>query len=68
MYYVYVFYVIWVCISYIPRSISYLLGAYGGGLSWEVILILGISNVFADAIAMGAGEYLSSKVHYFELD
>lgn len=38
-------------------------GAYGGGLSWEVILILGISNVFADAIAMGAGEYLSSKAH-----
>jgi VIT1/CCC1 family predicted Fe2+/Mn2+ transporter len=26
-------------------------------------LILGISNVFADAIAMGAGEYLSSKAH-----
>lgn len=38
-------------------------GAYGGGLSWEVILILGVSNVFADAIAMGAGEYLSSKAH-----
>mmetsp|Transcript_24769 Transcript_24769/g.41895 ORF Transcript_24769/g.41895 Transcript_24769/m.41895 type:complete len:292 (+) Transcript_24769:47-922(+) len=38
-------------------------GAYGGGLSWEVILILGLSNVFADAIAMGAGEYLSSKAH-----
>jgi vacuolar iron transporter family protein len=40
-----------------------IIGAYGGGLSWEVILILGISNVFADAIAMGAGEYLSSKAH-----
>lgn len=26
-------------------------------------MILGISNVFADAIAMGAGEYLSSKAH-----
>jgi len=38
-------------------------GAYGGGLAWEIILILGVSNVFADAIAMGAGEYLSSKAH-----
>lgn len=38
-------------------------GAYGGGFSWEVVLIMGISNVFADALAMGAGEYLSSKAH-----
>lgn len=38
-------------------------GAYGGGLSWEVVLILGISSAFADAISMGAGEYLSSKAH-----
>ena len=28
-------------------------GARGGGLSTEVILVLGLSNIFADALSMG---------------
>ena len=28
-------------------------GARGGGLSTEVILVLGFSNIFADALSMG---------------
>lgn len=36
-------------------------GAAGGGLSVDVILILGFSSVFADAISMGVGDALSTK-------
>mmetsp|Transcript_11621 Transcript_11621/g.27624 ORF Transcript_11621/g.27624 Transcript_11621/m.27624 type:complete len:282 (-) Transcript_11621:94-939(-) len=36
-------------------------GAVGGGLSTDVILILGFSSVFADALSMGVGDALSSK-------
>jgi hypothetical protein len=35
----------------------------GGQLSPEVVLILGISNILADALSMGVGEHLSSKAH-----
>lgn len=34
----------------------------GGQLSVGVVLVLGFSNIFADALSMGVGEYLSSKV------
>lgn len=34
----------------------------GGQLNVGVILVLGFSNIFADALSMGVGEYLSSKV------
>lgn len=36
-------------------------GAVGAQLSPEVTLAMGISNVLADALSMGAGEYLSAK-------
>lgn len=36
-------------------------GAAGGGLGVDIILILGFSSVFADAISMGVGDALSSK-------
>jgi len=36
-------------------------GATGGSLSPNVVLILGFSNIFADALSMGVGEFLSSK-------
>eukprot|EP00163_Fabomonas_tropica_P007457 TRINITY_DN1718_c0_g2_i2.p1 TRINITY_DN1718_c0_g2~~TRINITY_DN1718_c0_g2_i2.p1 ORF type:complete len:281 (-),score=75.71 TRINITY_DN1718_c0_g2_i2:193-1035(-) len=36
-------------------------GASGGGLGVPVILILGFSNIFADALSMGMGDALSSK-------
>lgn len=29
----------------------------------NVVLVLGFSNIFADAFSMGMGEYLSSKAH-----
>ena len=36
-------------------------GAAGGSLSPNIILILGFSNIFADALSMGVGEFLSSN-------
>jgi DNA damage-binding protein 1 len=36
-------------------------GASGGGLGTNVILILGFSNIFADALSMGMGDALSTK-------
>lgn len=36
-------------------------GAAGGSLSPNTVLILGFSNIFADALSMGVGEFLSSK-------
>ena len=29
----------------------------------ETVLVLGFSNIFADAFSMGVGEILSSKAH-----
>ncbi|CAM9231413.1 unnamed protein product [Pylaiella littoralis] len=37
--------------------------AAGGRLPVAVVLVLGFSNIFADALSMGVGEYLSSKAH-----
>ena len=36
-------------------------GATGGGLDVHTILILGFSNIFADALSMGVGDALSTK-------
>ena len=36
-------------------------GATGGGLGIDVILVLGFSNILADALSMGVGDALSSK-------
>lgn len=36
-------------------------GAAGGGLGVEVIMILGFSSIFADALSMGMGDALSTK-------
>ena len=33
----------------------------GAGLSVDVILILGFSSIFADAVSMGAGDAMSTK-------
>jgi DNA damage-binding protein 1 len=45
----------------ILTSFAIVAGAAGGNLSPEVVLILGFSNIFADALSMGVGEFLSSK-------
>ena len=36
-------------------------GATGGGLGIDVILVLGFSNILADALSMGVGDALSNK-------
>lgn len=45
----------------ILTSFAIVAGAAGGHLSPSVVLILGFSNIFADALSMGVGEFLSSK-------
>lgn len=45
----------------ILTSFAIVAGAAGGSLSVPVVLVLGFSNIFADALAMGVGEFLSSK-------
>jgi len=45
----------------ILTSFAIVAGAAGGNLSPQVVLILGFSNIFADALSMGCGEFLSSK-------
>ena len=45
----------------ILTSFAIVAGATGGTLSPSVVLILGFSNIFADALSMGVGEFLSSK-------
>jgi len=45
----------------ILTSFAIVAGAAGAGLGVKAVLAIGISNVLADALAMGVGEYLSSK-------
>lgn len=45
----------------ILTSFAIVAEAAGGTLSTGVVLILGFSNIFADALSMGVGEFLSSK-------
>lgn len=39
----------------------------GGSLNTNTVLVLGFANLIADAIAMGAGDYLSSLAEYYFL-
>ena len=36
-------------------------GAYGGNLGYHVVLILGLSSLFADGFSMAVGAYLSAE-------
>jgi len=45
----------------ILTSFAIVAGAAGGNMAVPVVLVLGFSNIFADALAMGVGEFLSSK-------
>mmetsp|Transcript_23661 Transcript_23661/g.65688 ORF Transcript_23661/g.65688 Transcript_23661/m.65688 type:complete len:304 (-) Transcript_23661:53-964(-) len=47
----------------ILTSFAIVAGAAGGGLSITAVLVLGFSNIFADALSMGVGEFLSSKAN-----
>jgi DNA damage-binding protein 1 len=45
----------------IITTFSVVAGSAGGNLDIEVVLILGISNVFSDGLSMGVGDTLSTK-------
>lgn len=47
----------------ILTSFAIVAGSAGGNLSPKVVLILGFSNICADALSMGVGEFLSSKAN-----
>ena len=47
--------------SAVLTSFAIISGSVGANLSPVAILALGISNVLADALSMGAGEFLSSR-------
>ena len=47
----------------ILTSFAIVAGSAGGGLDPTVVLVLGFSNIFADALSMGVGEFLSSKAN-----
>eukprot|EP00591_Stephanopyxis_turris_P011029 CAMPEP_0195514446 /NCGR_PEP_ID=MMETSP0794_2-20130614/5827_1 /TAXON_ID=515487 /ORGANISM="Stephanopyxis turris, Strain CCMP 815" /LENGTH=286 /DNA_ID=CAMNT_0040642695 /DNA_START=106 /DNA_END=966 /DNA_ORIENTATION=- len=47
----------------ILTSFALVAGSAGGSLPCGVVLILGFSNIFADALSMGVGEFLSSKAN-----
>lgn len=45
----------------IVTTFAVVAGAGGGGLSVEVVLVMGFSSLVADALSMGVGDALSSK-------
>jgi len=45
----------------IVTTFAVVAGATGGGFGVDVILVLGFSNIFADALSMGIGDALSTK-------
>mmetsp|Transcript_9769 Transcript_9769/g.26553 ORF Transcript_9769/g.26553 Transcript_9769/m.26553 type:complete len:342 (+) Transcript_9769:100-1125(+) len=48
----------------ILTSFAIVAGSAGAGLGVGAVLAIGISNVLADALAMGVGEYLSTKTEH----
>ena len=44
-------------------SLAIISAAAGGSCSWNIILVIGFASIAANALSMGAGEYLSSKAH-----
>ncbi len=45
----------------IITTFSVVVGAYSSNLGLNVMVILGLSTMFADSVAMALGDYLSSK-------
>ena len=44
-------------------SLFFLTIFLGGEFSWHIVLVMGFSTITANALSLGAGEYLSSKAH-----
>jgi DNA damage-binding protein 1 len=47
----------------ILTAFAIMAGATGANLTPQALLAMGVSNVLADALAMGAGEFLSSRAY-----
>ncbi|NOS68002.1 MAG: GMP synthase [Candidatus Peribacteraceae bacterium] len=45
----------------IVTTFAVVAGTAGAGLSWGVVIILGMANLLADAVSMGAGAFLSIR-------
>lgn len=45
----------------IVTTFAVVAGTAGAGLSWGVVIILGMANLLADAVSMGAGSFLSIR-------
>ncbi len=45
----------------IVTTFAVVAGVAGAGLNAEVVLVLGIANMFADGLAMGLGDYLGER-------
>lgn len=43
-------------------------GAYGAGLESNIVIVLGVANLFADGFAMSVGSYLSAKSQYLQYE
>ena len=45
----------------IVTTFAVVAGTAGAGLPWQVVIILGMANLLADAVSMGAGSFLSIR-------
>lgn len=45
----------------IVTTFAVVAGTAGAGLSWGVVIIIGMANLLADAVSMGAGSFLSIR-------
>ena len=44
-------------------TLAIIAAAAGGNCTWHIVLVIGLASIAANALSMGAGEYLSSKAH-----
>ena len=45
----------------IVTTFAVVAGTAGAGLSWGVVIVIGVANLLADAVSMGAGSFLSMR-------
>ena len=44
-------------------ALAIVAAAAGGSCGWDIVVVIGFASIAANALSMGAGEYLSSKAH-----